>query len=38
MSGYNVAFCHSFNNYTVSGVVTINSFYRKVIMYELYMD
>lgn len=35
---YNLAFCSSFNNCTFSGVVAVTSFYRRVVMYELYMD
>lgn len=38
MSRYNLAFFCSFNNCTFSGVVAVNSFYRRVVMYELYVD
>lgn len=38
MSGYNLAFSCSFINCTFSGVVAVNSFYRRVVMYEVYMD
>lgn len=38
MSRYNLAFYCSFNNCTFSGVVAVNSFYRRVVMYELYVD